>query len=112
MGEYKELLKQIHNSLKKFSQETPAQTEGFMDLMKGVEKRGELSEKQKELIAVACAVISQCKWCIAFHVDAALKAGATRGEVLESAWMAVLMGGGPALMYAQCVLEALDEFGA
>jgi len=83
-----------------------------MNLMKGVESKGVLDTVEKELIAIACSIVSQCKWCISFHVDKALKAGASRKQVLEASWVAVLMGGGPALMYAQCVLEALDEFKA
>ena len=110
MGEYKQLLEQINMSLGKFSEETPEQMKGFMELMKAVESEGELDRKQKELVALGCAVTSHCKWCIAFHVKNALDAGATKQEILEATWVAVLMGGGPALMYAQCVLEALDEF--
>ncbi|HBK57937.1 MAG TPA: carboxymuconolactone decarboxylase family protein, partial [Spirochaetaceae bacterium] len=39
----------------------------------------------------------------------ALEAGATEEEILEAAWVAVLMGGGPALMHAGLVLEALKD---
>ncbi len=106
---YKEMLDEINNNLGRFSKETPEQMQGFMNLMQATEQ-GVLAKKQKELITVALAVVKQCKWCIAFHVKKALENGATRKEILESAWMAVLMGGGPALMYAQLVLEALDEF--
>ena len=110
MSTNKELLKEINNSLGKFSKETPNQMNSFMSLMQSIEKKSSLDEKQKELIALACSVTAHCKWCIALHVNNAIKAGAKRAEILESAWVAVLMGGGPALMYAQLVLEALDEF--
>ncbi len=103
------MLDEINNNLGRFSKETPTQMQAFMNLMQATEQ-GVLAKKQKELIAVALAVIKQCKWCIAFHVNNALDAGATKKEILESAWMAVLMGGGPALMYAQLVLDALNEF--
>lgn len=42
-------------------------------------------------------------------MNAALEAGATEDEIIESAWMAVLMGGGPALMHAGLVLDALRD---
>jgi alkylhydroperoxidase/carboxymuconolactone decarboxylase family protein YurZ len=42
----------------------------------------------------------------------ALKNGAAHKEVMEASWMAVMMGGGPALMYMQLVEEALKEFEA
>ena len=69
----------------------------------------EYDKKSKELIAIACAVLAHCEWCIAFHVKGALDAGATKEEILESTWVGVLMGGGPSLMYAQGVLKALED---
>ncbi len=110
MGKYRKLLAETEEYFGRFAKESPAQITGFSNFMKAVEAKGALDAKQKELIAIGCSVVSHCEKCISFHVDAALKAGAKREEILESAWVAVLMGGGPALMYAQCVLEALDEF--
>lgn len=70
---------------------------------------GALDPRTKELIAVALSVGSRCDPCIAFHVHAALRRGATREEVMEVLSVAVMMGGGPSLMYAAHVIEALDE---
>ncbi len=80
--------------------------------MDAVERPSPLSLKQKELINVALAVAAQCEWCIAFHVQGALKNGASRAEILDAAVQAVLMHGGPALMYLTPVLGVLDELGA
>ncbi|MEA3485862.1 MAG: carboxymuconolactone decarboxylase family protein [Candidatus Aerophobetes bacterium] len=110
MGEMKETLNEVEQTLRKFSQLTPDQVKEFQDLMEAIEKKGALDPKQKELIAIALSVGVQCKWCIAFHVQRALKEGATKEEILEATWVAVLMGGGPALMYSQLVLKALEEF--
>ncbi|MFB6214932.1 MAG: carboxymuconolactone decarboxylase family protein [Candidatus Bipolaricaulia bacterium] len=40
-----------------------------------------------------------------FHVKNALDASATEEEIIEAAWVAVLMGGEPALMHAGMTLE-------
>ncbi len=112
MLDYKKLLDTAMGNLGKFSKLTPKQMQGFHGFMEAAESEGALDSKQKELIAIACSVTAHCDWCIAFHVNGALKAGATRQEILESAWVGVLMGGGPALMYAQGVLKALDDFKA
>lgn len=69
-----------------------------------------LDEKTKELIAIALSVGKQCSHCISSHVPAALKAGATKDEVMGATFVAVLMGGGPAFMYAKEVRKALDDF--
>ena len=67
-------------------------------------------KKVKELIAVALSVNAHCPWCISYHVNEALKAGATPDEIREAAWVAVLMGGGPNLSYMILVEKALKEF--
>jgi AhpD family alkylhydroperoxidase len=72
--------------------------------------RGILSPRGKEVIAVALSVVAKCQWCIPFHVRRALELGAKKQEIIEASWVAVLMGGSPSLMYAQLVLQALEEF--
>ena len=71
---------------------------------------GALNRKRKELIAIALSVYAKCQWCIAYHVKKALDQGAKKQEIIEAAWVAVLLGGSPALMHAQLVLKALEEF--
>lgn len=46
---------------------------------------------------------------IAFHVHDALKSGASSEEVVETIGVAILMGGGPELMYGFEALEALNQ---
>lgn len=107
--ETKRMLETIEKNLGTFSKETPKQMAGFKAFMEAVESATALDAVQKELIAIGLAITAHCDWCIAFHVKKALDAGASREQILEAGWMAVLMGGGPALMYFQEVLKALDE---
>ncbi len=110
MGEYEDLMRKIIRNIGLIGKENAEHWEAFQNLLEVCEKDGVLSKKVKELISVALAVKSQCKSCIVLHVKNAMDAGATRAEILEAAWVAVLMGGGPALMYLQHVMEALNEF--
>jgi len=71
---------------------------------------GALDGKTKELIALAIAVINRCDECIAVHVQETLAAGATKQEIIEALGVAVMMGGGPAIMYSTHALGALKEF--
>ena len=107
--EAKENLERAQNWMKKFGEQNPESMKTFQGLMEAVEKEKVLSSKTKELIAIAISITQQCEWCIAFHVNNALEEGATKEEIMEAAWVSVLMGGGPALMHAGLVLEALDE---
>ncbi len=111
MGHMTQKLQDIKRLIGKLQQQQPESIKAFLGFMTNVEKEGALSTKEKELVNVALAVAAQCEWCIALHVKGALDAGASKDEILEAAMQAVLMHGGPALMYMTPVEEALEEFG-
>lgn len=71
---------------------------------------GALSEKTKELIALAVAVSTQCDGCIASHARGAAWAGATEEEVAEALGVVVLLTGGPGTVYGPRAYEAFLEF--
>ena len=87
----------------------PAVMDGFGALHTAAVAEGVLSTKTKELIALALGVHARCDGCIAFHVSAALRAGASRAEITEALGVAILMGGGPASVYAGEALAATEE---
>jgi len=86
----------------------PDLLKGFGALHQAALKPGALTVLEKELIALAIALSVRCENCIYAHVSAAVKAGATREQVLEAAGVAVLMQGGPTYTYLPRVVEALD----
>lgn len=102
----------LRNLLGRLGKELPGPMSGFGQLHKAALGDGALSVKVKELMALAIAVSSRCKGCIAFHTQAALRADASRAELLETLGVAILMGGGPSAMYACEALEAIDQFQA
>lgn len=85
---------------------------GFAALHAAALADGVLPSRIKELMALAIGIATHCEGCIAFHVHDAMKAGASRAEVEEAIGVAVLMGGGPAAVYAADAMEALDQFEA
>jgi AhpD family alkylhydroperoxidase len=103
-------LEEFHSLLGALEKEYPEEIKGFLSFMKKAESGPALSAKQKEIISVALAVAAQCEWCIAFHVSAAVSQGATRGEIVEAGFVAVVMHGGPALTYLKPLVDAADEF--
>ena len=70
---------------------------------------GALSTKHKELQCIVIGIVTHCADCIGFHLQAAVKAGATRAEIEETISTCILMGGGPAYMYGMKALEAYDQ---
>ncbi len=71
---------------------------------------GALSARTKQLIAVAAAHITQCPYCIRGHTRAALRAGATREELMEAIWVAAEMRAGAAYAHSVLALKAMNEF--
>ncbi|BBG65887.1 possible carboxymuconolactone decarboxylase family protein [Hydrogenimonas sp.] len=110
MGTYTKKLEEVKELIGRLQKQAPKQMEAFNKFMLSVESPDALGGKQKALINVGLAVAAQCEWCIALHVKEALGAGASREEIVDAAMQAVLMHGGPALMYMIPVEKAIDEF--
>jgi AhpD family alkylhydroperoxidase len=88
----------------------PAVMKAFAELHKAGAAAGVLDTKTRELMCLAISVVVRCDDCIAYHVHDALEAGATREEMADAIGVAILMGGGPSMIYATHAIEAVDQF--
>ncbi len=104
------LVQSITQSLGSLRRAQPEAMQGFGQLAKAAMAPGALSEKHKELIALAIGVTQHCSGCIGFHVKALRRLGCTREELDEMLAVCVYMGGGPALMLAAEAIAAWDAF--
>jgi AhpD family alkylhydroperoxidase len=95
--------------LRSLNSAIPDTARAFGLLGKTVKEGGTLDFKTKEFIALGISVAVRCEPCISLHVEALIKAGATRDEVADVLGMCIQMGGGPAMMYAAKALECFDE---
>ncbi len=105
----KKTAREVKKTYQELQKELPEFIEGWSGFTEKYHREGALTERERELIAVALSASKQCHWCVAHHVKSALNAGATREEVLEAAFETVLMGGGPALVHMRLVLDALAD---
>lgn len=112
MPDMKALMQESKTLLGQMGKENGPLMQAFGGLSKSTMGDGAISKKDKELIAVALGVAARCDKCIAHHVYGAVELGASRQEILEAIGVAVFMGGGPVMMYAESALQALDDFGA
>ena len=87
----------------------PDTARAFGGLGKAVKEGGMLDFKTKEFVALGIAVATKCEPCIGLHMEALIRAGATREEVGDVLAMAIQMGGGPAMMYAAKAITCYDE---
>ncbi len=110
MDKMRRKLDDIRTLTEQLRKDYPMETDAFLGFLQKAESGKALGIKEKELINVALAVAAQCEWCIAFHVEQVVRAGASRDEIVEAGFMAVIMHGGPAYMYMTPLLEAIEEF--
>jgi AhpD family alkylhydroperoxidase len=91
------------------AQLAPSPSAAFRAFSKSVFAQGALTERTKQLIAVAVAHATQCPYCIRSHTAAALDRGATAEELMEAIWVSAEMRAGA--VYAHSLL-ALDTVAA
>lgn len=108
--DYVKLHRHLEDRLAQLGSELPGPMSGFARLHKKSVEAGALDAKTKELMALAISIAVHCEGCIAFHTHDAIQAGATRPELLESIGVALMMGGGPASIYAAYAMDAIDQF--
>jgi AhpD family alkylhydroperoxidase len=104
------LIRDIGRHMADLRQSQPQAMQGFGQLAKAAMAPGALSEKHKELMALAIGITQHCSGCIGFHVKALRRLGCTPEEFDEMLALCVYMGGGPALMYAAEARAAWDAF--
>ena len=93
---------------------------GYGALQKAAMVEGALSTRMKELIALAIAITRECDGCISAHARGATHRGATLAEVTDLIsvraplraliGVAVVMNGGPAVVWGPRALAAYHEF--
>jgi AhpD family alkylhydroperoxidase len=66
---------------------------------------GAIPHKEKELMAVAVALTTQCPYCIEIHAKKARKAGATERELAEATLVAAAVRAGSSVTHGTHTLE-------
>jgi len=110
MKKAKDILDKRLTNRGRLAQNAPELFYGFRELMKAYYKRGAVSVKYKELMAVTAAVATCCAPSLAHHINNAIALGASRKEIIEAATVGVEFGGGPAFVLVRDhLLDYMDE---
>jgi AhpD family alkylhydroperoxidase len=86
--------------LKKLDENAPDAMKAFWAFDKAAFAEGALSVREKQLIAVAVALTTQCPYCIELHNKAAREAGASDAQLSEAAMVAAAIRAGGAVTHA------------
>src|SRR5665213_810081 len=86
--------------LKKMDESAPEAMKAFWAFDKAAFAAGALTVLQKQLMAVAVALTTQCPYCIELHNKAAREAGASDAQLTETALVAAAIRAGGAITHA------------
>jgi AhpD family alkylhydroperoxidase len=107
----REILSELIKGTAEVSEINPSVIKAFNEFGGAVLAEGAVNVKTKELISIGVSVYSRCEYCIVMHTYNALKAGASKDEILEAGLVASAFGGGPAFAYTTTLLkQCIDEF--
>jgi AhpD family alkylhydroperoxidase len=70
---------------------------------------GAIPRKHRELIALGVAFTTQCPYCIEVHTKAAKAAGASREEIVESAFISAALRAGGAATHGAMALKFYER---
>lgn len=79
--------------------DAPELAKKFFEYYGSVFAEGELSEREKSLIALAVAHTVQCPYCIDAYTKACLEKGSNLGEMTEALHVATAIRGGAAMVH-------------
>jgi len=106
-----QLNKERMELLGKFSKAAPEFVAAELKVIEAAYKEGALSSKVKRLIALAAALKAGCTNCILAQTEAAINAGATKEEIIETLQVLIAMGGTTGIAESLRVIKFLDELG-
>ena len=87
----------------------PEPYDAFQTFSRKVFANGALTNRTKQLIAVAVAHVTQCPYCIRGHTKAALREGVAREELMEAIWVAAEMRAGAAYTHSALALDEMEK---
>jgi AhpD family alkylhydroperoxidase len=82
----------------------------FTEMEKNTYTDGELSKKQKELIAIGISVVENCESCMEWHIKQALDLGTGEGEIIEAIEVGIEMSGGLGTVSARFAMNVLEYY--
>lgn len=103
---YPKITKELADKKSALTPETAAAWNNFSNT---VFKEGALTEKTKQLIAVAVSHVTQCPYCIRAHTKQAMRKGASKEEIMEAIWVASEMRAGATIAHASLAIDEMEK---
>jgi AhpD family alkylhydroperoxidase len=99
---------QVNAAVREMSTANPEIVKAYAGLSHANTKSTRIDAKTRELIALAVAVTLRCDGCINAHTDAAIKAGASKEEMIDALGVAIMVNAGATMVYSARTIDAYD----
>lgn len=100
--------KEYLKNLSKLKELAPEQLRAFSEFNTAVMTEGALSKKEKEIIAVAIAHVTECPYCIDSHTHRAKAEGASLEELVEAVFVVTGVEAGGVVTHSTHFQNAMD----
>ncbi|TLS39387.1 carboxymuconolactone decarboxylase family protein [Pseudalkalibacillus caeni] len=98
-------LQDYKEGLGAFTQKMPDIAEAYNHFTEACFKEGNLSQKEKQLIALGISIYSQDEYCIIYHTKGCIDQGCSEEEILEAVGVTAAFGGGAAMSQAVTLVQ-------
>ncbi|WHZ03811.1 carboxymuconolactone decarboxylase family protein [Neobacillus sp. YX16] len=95
-------------NLSRLKKLAPEQLQAFSEFNNAVMIEGALSKKEKEIIAVAIAHVTECPYCIDSHTRRAKAEGASLEELVEAVFVVAGVEAGGVVTHSTHIHNAMD----
>jgi AhpD family alkylhydroperoxidase len=109
MMDWTEYRHQINGALKEMSAANPGVFKAYAAMHQANAASTHLDARTRELIALAVSVTLRCDGCINAHTDAAIKAGASKEDIVDALGVAMMVNAGATMVYSA---RTIDAYGA
>lgn len=89
--------------------DAPLALKRFFSLDHQTYEAGALDAKTKELLGLACSLVLRCDDCVLYHVIQCKQAGISKAEFLETANIALLVGGSIVIPHLRRAVARWEE---
>lgn len=94
------------HAAKKFRENSEEMMEDYKDWKQSIQDEAVFDDKMRELLGLAAAAATQCRYCVHTHGQKAMKHGASEEEVAQVIQIASQVRAGATMSYG---LEALEH---
>jgi AhpD family alkylhydroperoxidase len=110
MLDWKEYKGQIATAVREMAALNPDVVKAYAGLHFANTKAKHLDPKMRELISLAVAITLKCDGCIDAHAEGALRAGATKEEIVEVIGVTVSVNAGATMVFSARAVDAFNTY--